>query len=212
MNSSVITLSEKIPLNEHARRISLTGLSGSANALSLARVRAQISGDILVICPDAQTAQSTLNDLRFFLPLFVAGSELPELLAFPGWEISPYSKLAPIIGNRVQRLRCIQELNRASRKQALVVASIQAIAQPTLAPETLRARILSLHTGDTYEFNGLRNRLAALGYAEADPVEDPGTFAIRGGILDVYPIAANWPARLFHQTKHNDPRDNSKNT
>lgn len=196
MNSSLITLSEKIPLNDRSRKLSLSGIRGSAAALNFARILPQLARDALVICPDAQAAQTFLSDLKFFSSLLIPADIAPELLTFPGWEVSPYSRLTPIIGNRVQRLRTIQYLANPERKRAIVVASVQAVAQPTLSPGKLRDRSLLLKPGQNHDFGTLKLRLAALGYAEADPVEDPGTFAFRGGIVDVYGGASAWPARI----------------
>ncbi len=173
--------------------IIISGLYGSSQALVLAQLLAKEKRNYLIVCDKSSTAHTLVQELHTCLTFF---PNTVQVLLFPSWEISPYSKLAPNPTNRLQRLRCLNALHSSSKKSVAVIAPIQAITQPTLSPTSYKKRIIPLQPGSVYEIPSLEEKLQALGYTQADLVEDPGTYAIRGGIMDIYSCVEPYPIRL----------------
>src|SRR6185437_11376518 len=119
---------------------------------------------------------------------------------FPTWEQSPYSPIAPSIRTRLERLKTLSLLSRyepASQSKPVIVTSLQALCQCTLPVETLSK--YSIHCAREASIGSreaLIARLLESGYLRVDPVEDPGTFAVRGEIIDVFPPDRDQPLRI----------------
>ncbi|MFA5191292.1 MAG: transcription-repair coupling factor [Verrucomicrobiia bacterium] len=78
----------------------------------------------------------------------------------------------------------------------IIVASAQALMQRTFSPKALRTLLLELHVGQEMEMDSLAGKLVRLGYAREAQVQERGQFAVRGGILDLFPIDEPAPLRL----------------
>lgn len=99
-----------------------------------------------------------------------------------------------IIRERVETLSAL--LTAESAVQPIVVASARALMQRTLPPHTFMQRTFTLRTGERYAPDKLMQTLVNLGYEPVTLVIEPGTFSKRGGIMDVYPLAADAPVRI----------------
>ncbi|MEZ5190226.1 MAG: transcription-repair coupling factor [Schumannella sp.] len=125
-------------------------------------------------------------------------SYLPEaaVLHLPAWETLPHERLSPsaeTVGTRLTTLRALAESGRET--PLVVVASVRAALQP-LAPGLDAVRPLELVAGARgYDLSDLATRLVELAYVRADLVTRRGEFAVRGGILDVFPPNAEHPVR-----------------
>jgi transcription-repair coupling factor (superfamily II helicase) len=173
--------------------IHVHGTLASSRALLAARFSYENPGTVAVVCPDDDLAASFASDLEC-LSAAIDGETL-EILFFPTWEQSPYSPIAPSIRTRLERLKTLVAVGGAGRK--IVVTSLPALCQSTIPHEifekfsiriTKNASIVSRET--------LISRLHASGYLRVDPVEDPGTFAVRGEIIDVFPPHLEQPIRI----------------
>ncbi|HKW79249.1 MAG TPA: transcription-repair coupling factor, partial [Candidatus Limnocylindria bacterium] len=118
-----------------------------------------------------------------------------RVLAFPDRETMPYELTAPSREHVSSRLLTLWSLSR-QRVPAAVVASLRALLQHTLSPADLASRSRALHTGDRVSWHEVAEWLFAIGYEPVTEVAEPGTFARRGGILDVFPISEERPARV----------------
>ena len=120
--------------------------------------------------------------------------------AFPSWETLPHERLSPsaeTVGRRLAALRALKAWQNAGRRTPFVlVASVRAALQPLL-PGLDEIESVTLTVGGRgHDLAGLTERLIALAYARVDMVTRRGEFAVRGGILDVFPPAAEHPLRL----------------
>ncbi|MCM2278020.1 MAG: transcription-repair coupling factor [Oligoflexia bacterium] len=176
--------------------VRVQGAPGSAQALIIARYVYAFGKPVAVICPDEDAAAEMAADLEC-----VAESgertALPVWL-LPGWEQSPYSPIAPSIRIRFGRLSVLQALSRhAASGPAVFVTTLAGSCQATLPPDVFRRHSIELRAGSTVES---RERLAARlmenGYLRLDTVEDPGTFALRGEIVDIFPPDCRNPVRI----------------
>ncbi|MEI6305292.1 MAG: hypothetical protein WCP33_00570 [Deltaproteobacteria bacterium] len=170
------------------RLISLPGLKGSAPAFILAELLRKHTGNLLVICADQDGAEELCRELSFF-----AGGNFTPLI-FPAWDSQPFSATSPhpdISGARLDtlfRLHC--------KLARVVVMPVAAAIQRVLPRTIFNEASCYLVAGEEFERDDLLARLIKLGYANVPLVEDRGTFAVRGGILDIFPPNFSTPVRI----------------
>jgi transcription-repair coupling factor (superfamily II helicase) len=121
-------------------------------------------------------------------------------LFYPAWEVLPHETRLPhadTISDRLQTLVALSENSKLKTKNSkLIVTSVAALLQRTFAPETLRAGTRTMQRGDRLDPLDLAEWLEQQGYEPEAQVTQKGELALRGGILDVYPLASPWPVRL----------------
>jgi len=165
-----------------------TGLAGAATALVLAEAAARLRGPLLVLTRDAAGAAQLEEELRFFV-----GEGLP-ILPFPGYETLPYDQFSPHPDIISQRLRTLARLPHLGRG---IVLTDLATALQRLAPRGfIDGHALSLKLGEELDIEGFRLRLTAAGYASMPQVGEPGEFAIRGSLFDIFPMGSESPLRI----------------
>ncbi len=123
-----------------------------------------------------------------------------EVLEFPAWETLPHERLSPsaeTVGRRLHALRRMHDWQEAgSRHPLVVVASVRAALQPLADNLTAHAPIELVPGGRGYDLPEISRTLVDLAYARVDMVSRRGEFALRGGILDVFPPTADHPVRV----------------
>ena len=125
-----------------------------------------------------------------------------EIVDFPAWETLPHERLSPsaeIVGKRLHALRRMrewQEADPASRHPLIVVASVRAALQPVADNLTDYEPIELLVGARGHDLAAIALQLVNLAYARVDMVTRRGEFAVRGGILDVFPPVASHPYRV----------------
>src|SRR5208283_486572 len=130
----------------------------------------------------------------------------------PAWEILPHEGKLPhadTISDRLQTLVVLSTLN--SQPSPLVVTSVTALLQRTFPPGEIQSRTRTLSRGDKINPLDLIEWLEAQGYEPEAQVTQKGEIALRGGILDVWPLTSPWPVRLeffgdeLESLRHFDP-------
>ena len=162
-------------------------LYGAAPALLIAAAT-RFRGLILVIAPDSQTALRLETELRVF-----GGAEL-DILAFPDWETLPYDGFSPHQDILSQRLATLYRLPQ--RRRGVLVAPAATLMQRLAPRDYLDRYALLLKVGERLELDPFRQRLEAAGYACVSQVVEHGEFAVRGSILDLFPMGAERPCRI----------------
>jgi len=159
-------------------------------ALSLAIAEAASAADTrftLLLTPDSLSAERLKEDLAFFAPT------LP-VLHFPDWETLPYDQFSPhqdIISQRIATLYRLPEV----RHGVLVVPINTALHR--LAPTRfLLGRSLVLDVGQRLDVEEMRGRLEAAGYRCVETVYEHGEFAVRGALIDLFPMGSEVPYRI----------------
>ena len=156
---------------------------------------AEQAAPLLVVVPTDRDVDAAVDGLAAFLG---AG----DVAAFPAWETLPHERLSPQPATVGARLRVLDRLRAASSAPLrAVVAPVRALLQP-MDPRLQERQPLRL--GLDYRdgpegrvgFEALVNELATLGYTRTPLVERRGEFAVRGGIVDVFPSAADHPVRV----------------
>ena len=171
-------------------RVRWAGLHGSAIGLAVSRAAASRTGPVLVLAPDAAAADRLEEDLRFFL----AGEADRPLLRFPDWETLPYDLFSPhqdIVSER------LSALHRLPAVRAGVVLVTAATAMARVTPRThLEGRSLVLDVGERLDVERLRMRLEAAGYRCVGQVMEHGELAVRGSLVDLFPMGSPVPYRI----------------
>jgi len=143
------------------------------------------------ICPDLRSYRQLSEELAFFL------QDAPERLwRFPAWEVLPYDRVSPhhaIVGERFSTLA---RLLREPDPTGLLLTALPAWLQRIAPPEAVSAHVWQLRVGDPLDIAKLRERLAMSGMQNVERVLAGGEFAVRGGILDVWPGTEDSPLRL----------------
>jgi transcription-repair coupling factor (superfamily II helicase) len=182
-------VSERPPLPSPDRpSLRWTGLAGAATALYVARAAAQATGPLLVVTHDAATAARLEEELGFFVD---AGT---PVFPFPGYETLPYDQFSPHPDIISQRLRTMARL--PALKRGVVIVDVPTALQ-RLPPRTfVDGHALSLKAGEALDLERFRLRLTSAGYASVPQVGEPGDFAIRGSLFDVFPMGSDAPLRI----------------
>jgi transcription-repair coupling factor (superfamily II helicase) len=165
-------------------------LSGSSLALALAEYCQNIPGIKLVIAPNGFSANQLQAELEFFL----SPNHAQELVYFPDWETLPYDQFSPhqdIISERLHTLSSIQHLTNA-----LIITSASTLMHRMCPLEFLNQHALMLNLGQKLDLNSFRNQLQYSGYHCVNKVLEHGEFALRGSIIDLYPMGSNVPFRI----------------
>lgn len=173
----------------HAKQI-WGQLHGSSLALALAEYCQQTPGIKLLITQDNLSANQLQAELNFFL-----NPDSPqELLFFPDWETLPYDQFSPhqdIISERLYTLSRIQHLT-----DTIVIAAASTLMHRLCPPEFLNQYALMLKEGQKLDLTAFRNQLQQSGYHCVNKVLEHGEFALRGSIIDVYPMGSGLPFRI----------------
>lgn len=162
-------------------------LPGAALSLAIAEAASNAKRFTLLLTADSQSAERLQEELAFFAP------EL-SVLHFPDWETLPYDLFSPhqdIISQRIATLYQLPELSHG----VLVVPITTALHR--LAPKRfLLGSSLVLDVGQKLDVEQMRLRLEAAGYRCVDTVYEHGEFAVRGALIDIFPMGSAQPYRI----------------
>ena len=161
----------------------------AALSLALASAARDLDHPLLLITDDVQSASRLADELSFFLD----GSDLP-VVVFPDWETLPYDVFSPLPELVSQRLETLHQLRELD--QGIVVAPVPTLLQRILPPSFLEAHSLKLEVGQRIDFDGFRRRLEQAGYENVSQVMAHGEFAVRGSLIDLYPMGSDAPLRI----------------
>ena len=172
----------------------LSGVPEGFDALVLARLATEAAArdgaPILHVARDDRRLDALQSGLAFFAPDV-------SVVAFPAWDTVPYDRVGPNPEIVARRMAALARLLLGGRKGPVVVlTTVNAILQRLPPRETLRREIKALAPGQRVDMNALIERLSQRGFVRTGTVMEPGEFAVRGGIVDVYPPGRSSPVRL----------------
>jgi transcription-repair coupling factor (superfamily II helicase) len=163
----------------------LSGLVGSSASILTSILHRSLGGVTLVVCPE--DADGIREDLESIL-----GRD--SVFYFPDWETLPYDEFSPheaIVGTRLKALAAL-----ADGGCGVVVVPARAFLRRIIPPADLARCRLRVDAGEALGPQRLLSRLLETGYVRRQIVEDVGTFAMRGGIVDVFPQGMDQPVRI----------------
>ncbi|MBS0396584.1 MAG: transcription-repair coupling factor, partial [Proteobacteria bacterium] len=163
-------------------------LYGGALALAIAEAARAHAGPLLVLAAGAREAERLAEELRFY-----ASAALP-VLGLPDYETLPYDVFSPHPDITSQRLASLAAL--PGLKHGLIVVAVDALAMRLPPAAFVAAHTLQLASGERLDPAGFRERLSAAGYASVSQVAAPGEVALRGSLIDLWPMGAEAPYRV----------------
>jgi transcription-repair coupling factor (superfamily II helicase) len=169
----------------------LTRQHGSHKAWLAGRIFQRLKQDLLVVLPDPVQADTFVNDLQFFLP-----DRKNAIQFFPGHAILPFKSLSHHRQTSLRRMAVLSRLSAPRTGPYLVVTSIDTLLCKVM-PKTRLAQYSELvMANEETDRDALVQRLEAGGYHRVSLVEDPGEYAVRGGILDLFVPGMPRPIRM----------------
>ncbi len=164
--------------------------SPTALAWYLAQAARTHDAPVLVVARDNHGANQIEADLHTLL----GGDPSLPVVAFPDWETLPYDRFSPHPDIISQRLSALHRL--PTLKRGLVVVPVQTLLQQLAPRSYVIGGSFNLEVGQRLDLEAEKRRLESAGYRNVPQVMDPGDFAVRGGLLDVYPMGADEPLRV----------------
>ena len=175
----------------------MAGLTASSKALAIAGQARSRSGVTVVVVPTDIEAERLTADIRFFYGGLEGASDSAvehAVLPLPALQVDPYRGMTPHFRVTAARARALH--GAVSGSARIVVASAAALLPRTSPVERLLAAAMELREGTEIEPQRLADLLVDGGFTREDPVDEHGAFAIRGGIVDVFPATDAVPVRV----------------
>jgi transcription-repair coupling factor (superfamily II helicase) len=169
--------------------ITLAGVPGGFMPWLAADLARAVRGRAVFIAPDEAAMRAIADAAHYFAP------EL-EVLTFPAWDCLPYDRSSPSLRATSERLATLHTLQRETTKPQLLVTTVNAATQRTLTPFRIRQLVARLAPGERIDRDRLAHLLQANGYGRTETVRDPGEFAVRGGLVDLFPAGEEQALRL----------------
>ncbi len=119
-----------------------------------------------------------------------------ETISFPAWDCLPYDRASPTLRVMAERVAALHRLQQPSKGPQLLVTTANAAAQRTLTPFRVRQLVATLKPGERIGRDKLASLLQANGYQRVETVTDSGEFAVRGGLVDLFPSGEEHGLRL----------------
>jgi transcription-repair coupling factor (superfamily II helicase) len=170
-------------------RLVVGGCPEGFDARHLAEAVARRGRPALHVARDDARLAAMRAALRFFAP------ELP-VLTFPAWDCLPYDRVSPNPEVAAARMATLAALAAGFDRPAAVLTTVNAVTQRVPGRAALAEASFAAEVGGRLDLAALRGWLARMGFAQAPTVTEPGEFAVRGGIVDLYPPGRGGPVRL----------------
>lgn len=144
---------------------------------------------VLHIARDDKRLAQIRDALHFFAPAM-------PVFSFPGWDCLPYDRVSPNADISAARMATLAALVHAMPDRFILLTTLNAASQYIPARDVLREAAFTARVGERVNEEALRGFLVRMGFSQAPTVMEPGDYAIRGGIIDIYPPGDGGPVRL----------------
>ncbi len=169
-------------------KITLSGVPEGFDARAIVDEVAR-SGAVVHVARDDKRMAAMQAALAFFAP------DLP-VITFPGWDCLPYDRVSPNADISAQRMATLAGLVHEMPRKFVVLTTLNAATQRVPARSVLRDAAFSARVGARIDEKALREFLVRMGFVQSPTVMEPGDYAVRGGIIDIYPPGEQGPVRL----------------
>ncbi|GJL81942.1 MAG: transcription-repair-coupling factor [marine bacterium B5-7] len=194
------------PLPDSSRkRVAWSNLHGSAESIAINEAAKRHSGPFVVVARDARRLHLLEQELNFY----GSGSSSP-VRVFPDWETLPYDLFSPHQDITSERLRVLAWLHQGQQSGLLtgglqtgpkteghiVLVTVANLMQRLPPVGYVLGHSIELHRGQQLDIDQFRSRLQQSAYYAVSQVAIPGEYAVRGGLVDLFPMGAHWPIRI----------------
>ena len=179
------------------RAPTIAGLTAAGKALAVAALARSRAGVTLVVVPTDAEAEQFASDLRFFYGALEGASDTAvdqAILTLPALQVDPYRGMTPHFRVSAARARALH--GAATGFARVVVASAAALLPRVSPPARMLEGSVELRVGTEIDLQRLTDLLVSGGFTREDPVDEHGAFAVRGGIVDVFPATDAEPVRI----------------
>ena len=174
---------------KHKSQVGIKGLAGGSEVFIVGSIFRSLSKCQVIVCHDWEEANALFSDLKQILD--------PRLVKlFPSSFKKPYEFEETENANVLERAEVLSALNKENQDPFLIISYPNALAEKVLNKKTLVENTFSGNLGDTLDVDFLTEFMHEYGFEMVDFVYEPGDFAVRGGIIDVYSFSSNKPFRL----------------
>ncbi|HKY17562.1 MAG TPA: transcription-repair coupling factor [Rhizomicrobium sp.] len=170
-------------------RLAVSGAPQGYDAYIAAEAARRRGGPVLFVALDDGEADAAERALQFFAPSLT-------VLSFPAWDCLPYDRVSPKPDIESRRLATLAALARDADKPAVIVTTINAVLQRVPPKDVIAGASFAARNGAEVDREALVAFLSGNGYVRAGTVREPGDFALRGGIVDLWPPGEEMPLRL----------------
>src|SRR6516165_3094832 len=178
------------------RPLTFSGVSDGAQGLVLADLVRALAApqdapavSLVMICRDGPRMAALDRALGFFAPNL-------SVLQFPSWDCQPYDRVSPHAAFVAQRMTTLSQIARGKGRGQLVLTTVNAVLQRVPSRDFVIAQSLSLAPGNVLAMEGITSWLELNGFIRASTVREPGDYAVRGGIIDLFAPGTDEPVRL----------------
>lgn len=147
------------------------------------------SGPVVHVARDDKRLASMQSALAFFAP------DMP-IIVFPAWDCLPYDRISPNADISASRMATLAGLVHGMPDKFILLTSMAAATQRLPARSLLRDAAFKANVGDRINEKALRDFLIRMGFTQSPTVMEPGDYAVRGGIIDIFPPGQSGPVRL----------------
>jgi len=175
-----------MPTSQH---ITLSGAPEGFDAKALLNELSAQGAPVVHVARDDKRMAEMRAALRFFAP------DMP-VISFPGWDCLPYDRVSPNADISAQRMATLAALVHGMPERFILLTTLNGATQRVPTRETLENAAFSAQVGERIDEQALRAFLVRMGFVQSPTVMEPGDYAVRGGIIDIYPPGDLGPVRL----------------
>jgi transcription-repair coupling factor (superfamily II helicase) len=172
-----------------AARLTVAGCPEGFDAVLLARARAEHAAPLVHVCRDDARMARLAEALGFFAPGVA-------VLQFPAWDCLPYDRVGPNPEITARRLDTLTALLEPARAPFILLTTVNALVQRVPPTDAFAQAVLVLRKGSAAGIDRIVAFLEANGYGRANTVIEPGEYAVRGGLIDLFPAGREEPVRI----------------
>ena len=181
-------------LAEGARETTLSGLTRTAKALAIAGFAHELNRPLIVLTGENEVADELRQAAQTFLNWLEGKPEPNAASVLPALDCTPYDGRSP--HPEISERRAVALWNIARDRTRILFVPVAALLGRFRDRIYYSSLALELKQGDELSMDDLVEHLGGVGYEKGEPVSSVGQFSLRGGILDVFPPGAPWPAAL----------------
>ncbi|MGC1497842.1 MAG: transcription-repair coupling factor [Sulfitobacter sp.] len=170
-------------------KLTLSGVPEGYDARAILDEIAKKAVPVIHVARDDKRMAAMQSALRFFAP------DMP-VVTFPGWDCLPYDRVSPNADISAQRMAALAGLAHGMPDKFVLLTTLNAATQRVPARAILRDAAFSATVGSRIDEPALRAFLVRMGFVQSPTVMEPGDYAIRGGIIDIYPPGDLGPVRM----------------
>ena len=169
----------------------LSSVAKGSEALLVGESALKSANDIIYIASDGTELASTATLLEYMYPEI-------NVLRFPAWDTVPYDRVSPNSNIVASRINCLSALvqNPSPKRARIIVTSVGAVLQKLPPKKIFLNSLREVSVGSVLDFNDFIHYASINGYTRVSQVYEPGEYAVRGDIIDIFPVGTDEPLRI----------------